>query len=74
MIMDNERPVRISDVEICEITAVLGCYRLCCSDGGVSIQIPFRRLTTEYTGLRLKVVKIHTVTDSPQFLTPCQAF
>ena len=34
MIMDNERPVRISNFEICEITAVSGCYRLCCSDGG----------------------------------------
>jgi hypothetical protein len=28
MIMDHERPVRISNFEICEITAVLGCYRL----------------------------------------------
>ena len=36
MIMDNERPVRISNFEICEITAVLGCYRLCCSDGGIA--------------------------------------
>jgi len=34
MIMDNERPVRISNFEICEITTVLGCYRLCCSDSG----------------------------------------
>ncbi len=34
MIMDNERPLRISNFEICEITAVLGFYRLCCSYGG----------------------------------------
>jgi hypothetical protein len=34
MIMDNERPVRISNFEICEMTAVLGGYRLCCSDCG----------------------------------------
>jgi hypothetical protein len=35
MIMDNEPPVRISNFEICEITAVLGCYGLCCYDRGV---------------------------------------
>ena len=34
MIMDNERAVRISNLEICEIAAVLGCYRLCCSEMG----------------------------------------
>ncbi len=37
MIMDNERSVRISNFEICEIAAVLGCDRLCCSDGGFVI-------------------------------------
>jgi hypothetical protein len=36
MIMDNERPVWISNFEICEITAVSGRYRLCCSDGGIA--------------------------------------
>lgn len=34
MIMENERPLRIANFEICERTAVLGCDRLCCSNGG----------------------------------------
>ena len=34
----------------------------------------YDRLTSEYTGLRLTVLKIHTVTDSPHFPTPYQAF
>jgi hypothetical protein len=33
MIVDNKRPVRISNFEIGEISAVLGCDRLCSSVG-----------------------------------------
>src|SRR5262245_61059257 len=33
MIMDNKRPARISNFEIGEISAVLGCDRLCSSVG-----------------------------------------
>ncbi|HEY5705729.1 MAG TPA: hypothetical protein VIS96_09160 [Terrimicrobiaceae bacterium] len=36
MIVDNERPVGISNFEISEMTAVSGCYSLGCSHGDIA--------------------------------------
>src|SRR5207244_10207751 len=44
--------------------------RAVAADEGYMLITDYDRLTSEYTGLRLTVLKIHTVTDSPHFPTP----